>query len=131
MFNIFKKRTTDLVKSWNQIYTREVITNPNLSEKDREDIIRYVSNNTKEITVVLSSIVEGARLKNGDKISKDLFNSILDWIHSLVWQSIVNGVMTGKNFRVSYDEVFEIYKYTQENPEEALKRYKEITGRDD
>ncbi len=30
MFNLFKKTTTDLVKKWNTVYTKEVINNPSL-----------------------------------------------------------------------------------------------------
>ncbi len=130
MFNFFKKNTTDLVKEWNAVYTNEVINNASLSEQDREDIVKYVSNNKRELTVVLSSLTESARLKNGDKVSKDLFYTILDWIHSLVWSAIVSGVKTGTNFRKSYDYVFEAYKFTVDNPEEALSKYKEIMGDD-
>lgn len=128
MFNFLKKNTTDLVKEWNAKYTNELMSNPDLSKQDREDIINYVSNNKDELTIVLSSLTEAARLKNGDKISKDLFNTILEWIHTLVWSAIVSGVKTDTSFKKSYDYVFEAYKETANNPEEALSKYKTIVG---
>lgn len=118
MFNLFKKNTTDLVKEWNLVYTKEVMQNPSLTEKDRKDIVNYVSNNKRELTVVLSSLTESSRLKNGDKISKDLFYTTLNWIHSLVWTAIVTGVKSGDNFRKSYDDAFEAYKRSVKNPQE-------------
>lgn len=131
MFNFFRKNTTDLVKEWNALYTSEVMNNPALSKQDREEIVSYVFKNKSELTVVLSSLTEAARLKNGDKISKDLFNEILKWIHSLVWSAIVTGVKSGNNFRKSYDYIFEAYKHTVSNPEEAVSKYKKIVGNGD
>lgn len=130
MLNFFKKTTTDLVKEWNIIYTNEVLKNPKLSEKNRKDIVDYVAKNKNELSVVLNSLVETARLKNGDKITKDLFNEILNWIHSLIWTAITSGIVSGANFRKSYDYVFEAYKLTVTNPEEALDKYKKIVGED-
>ncbi len=101
-----------------------------LTQQDRDQIVQYVANNKKELTVVLSSLTEAARQKNGEKISKDLFYENLNWMHSLVWTAIVSGVKTGSNFRKSYDYTFEAYKLTVENPEEALARYKAIMGED-
>lgn len=83
-----------------------------LPQEERDAIVNCVSNNKKELSVVLNCLIETARLKNGCKISKDLFFTILEWIHSLVWVALINGVKTGIGFRKSYDYVFEAYKFT-------------------
>ena len=122
MFNLFKKSTTDLVKEWNVIYTNEVLLNQRLSDQDRKDIPNYVTNNKDELSVVLNSLVEGVRLKNGDKISKTFFNETLEWLHKIIWASIILGVKSNKNFRKSFDDFMEYYR----NPEVALKEYDEL-----
>jgi len=122
MFNFFKKTTTDLVKEWNTIYTNEVINNSSLTDQDRKDIPNYVFKYKDELTVVLNSLTEGIRLKNGDKISKVFFYETLEWLHKIIWASIILGVKSNKNFRKSFDDFMVFYR----NPEETIEKYEEL-----
>lgn len=124
-------KTTDLVEEWNKVYTNEIITNKNLSEQDRRDIINYVAKNKDELTIVLSSLTEAMRLKNGDSLTKELFLATLHWIHKRVWASIIMGVKSNSNFRKSYDLYSETENEVMKNPDQAIAKYKEIFGEDD
>ena len=129
MFGFFKKKTTDLVEEWQKVMlVNEFANNKNISEEDKKSILVYINDNKSELTVVLSSLAEAARQKNGDNISKELFHEVLKWIHSVVWPSLIMGFKAKSNFRKSFDHYMESYKKFHDNPEEALAKYNEIMG---
>lgn len=124
MFALFKKETSDLVKEWQTVKLASELAKK--SDEDKKKILNYIENNKSELTVVLSSLTEATRLKNGSKMSKGLFYEVLEWIHSVVWPPLLIGCSSNSNYRKSYDYYFAAYKEAHGNPEAALAKYKEI-----
>ncbi|MCK5073901.1 MAG: hypothetical protein KAQ98_10780 [Bacteriovoracaceae bacterium] len=108
MFGFFKKNTIDLVSEYYSVrLIHEFVNHPTISSSDIDNILFYIKDNRPEVVVVLSSLTEGIRIRQGSRISKEAFDQNLEFIHKLMWPTLVLGMKSGNSFRGVFDSFME------------------------